>query len=73
MQTKYIPTRVKVDGSRGEAGADAIMVADGHSIELAACQIWYPAAGCGRAAAEKSLVFIHNSGSVGVQCGLTKP
>lgn len=68
-----MPTRVKVDGFGGEAGADAIMVADGDSIELSTCQVWYLAAGCSGAAAEKSLAFIHNGGSVGVQCGLTKP
>lgn len=67
------PTRLHVDGLRGHAGAHAIMVADSDSVELATFQVLYPAAGVSGAAAEKSLIFIHNAGSVGVHSGLSMP
>lgn len=49
------------------------MVAHSDSVESATCQIWYDAAGCSGAAAEKSQVFIHNGGGVGVQRGGAEP
>lgn len=67
------PTRLHVDGLRGHAGAHAIMVADSDSVELATFQVLYPAAGVSGAAAEKSLIFIHNAGCVGVHSGLSMP
>ncbi len=67
------PTRLHVDGLRGHAGAHAIVVADSDSVELATFQVLYPAAGVSGAAAEKSLIFIHNAGGVGVHSGLSMP
>lgn len=67
------PTRLHVDGLRRHAGAHAIMVADSYSVELAAFKVGYPAASIRGAAAEESLIFIHDGGSVGVHCGLATP
>lgn len=73
FQAEHVPTRLHVEGLRGHAGAHAIMVADGDSVELATFQVRYPAGGIGGAAAEKSLIFIHNGGGEGVYLRLATP
>lgn len=67
------PTRLHVDGLRRHAGAHAIMVADSYCVELATFKVGYPAAGVCGAAAEESLIFIHDGGGVGVHSGLAMP
>lgn len=69
----HVPTRLHGDGPRGQAGADAIVVADSDGVEMATLQVGYPAAGARGAAAEKSLIFIHDGGGVGVNSGLATP
>jgi len=49
------------------------VVADGDGVELATLQVGYPAAGASGAAAEKSLIFIHDGGGVGVYFWLAAP
>lgn len=68
-----VPTRLHIDGLRRHAGAHAIMVTDSDSVELATFQVGYAAASISRAAAEKSLFFIHNGGGVRVNSALTTP
>lgn len=73
LRAEWSLTRLHVDGFRGHAGTDAIMVAHSDSVELATFQVGYPAAGCSGAAAEKSFIFIHNGGSVRVHVILSTP
>lgn len=46
---------------------------DSDGVVLATLQVGDGAAGVGGAAAEKSLCFVHNDGSVGVHLWLTVP
>lgn len=73
FRAERVPTGLHGDGLRGQAGADAIVVADSDSVAEVALQVGYPAAGVSGAAAEKSLIFIHDGGGVGVYSGLATP
>lgn len=68
-----VPTRVHEDGFGRPAGTNAVVVGDGDGVELPALQVGHPAAGIGGAAAQQSLLFIHDGGRVGVHVRRAHP